>query len=507
MKSPTLLAASFLTLIVAPCQTAKASDLGLNFSLEPPNRPANTAQAKSQPKALPHPSDPQTQSQPLPIPEKAATPPIAASSLPPPPTVYRGEVSLGDNTEPPVKRVAIPPPPPSPAPALPPKTAAAPSPKPRPVELDFDLDQATVAQLTAPSKPLARNTAQTGASLAPPNLFQGGTDSLVAKAVGSAEGTRTPDGHRTAAYYGHVDPGNRVWNLGTFSYQHGATSPEDADEKQLRRLQRQTQHLDQKANTQGVTLTLEEKLNGIDLANQAPIAALGRGGYVEWLSEAHRLGMTGPEAILWSRTRSFLDPDTQRWNAPGLGNTVASISHDQERRMQAIARTLNRHPLQVEAAIAVTPQTPSTSPLRRTSPSTTAKPAEPKAEAADIIFSVSLQPATIARTIPDPQTTTPLTNQPSSRPAATPIFRIKPEPTPTPRVPAPDVATRDQQTRIKDIPVEFPAFAPKPAASGHDAMLSPISQFTLPTKPLLIAQSERPDHPSIDSFLMQDQTH
>ncbi|MEM6433088.1 MAG: hypothetical protein AAF773_04400 [Cyanobacteria bacterium P01_D01_bin.115] len=173
------------------------------------------------------------------------------------------------------------------------------------------------------------------------SLFDGGTDSLVARAVGSAEGTRTPEGHKNPAYFGHTDPGNQVWNLGTFSYQHGASTPEEADAKQLKRLQQQTQLLSQKAQAKGLTLSPEELLNGIDLANQAPLAALDRGGYIDWLQEAQALGMTGAEAIVWARTRSFIDPDTQRWNAPGLGNNIYSIAHDQERRANAIARAMN----------------------------------------------------------------------------------------------------------------------------------------------------------------------
>jgi hypothetical protein len=173
-------------------------------------------------------------------------------------------------------------------------------------------------------------------------LFEGGTDSLVARAVGSAEGTRTPEGHKNPAYFGHTDPGNGVWNLGTFSYQHGARTPEEADAKQLARLKRQTKSLHQKAQSQNLDLSFEELLNGIDLANQAPEAALdNRGSYLDWLKQARDLGMTGSEAIVWARTRSFIDPDTQRWNAPGLGNNVYSISHDQERRAKAIARALN----------------------------------------------------------------------------------------------------------------------------------------------------------------------
>ena len=184
------------------------------------------------------------------------------------------------------------------------------------------------------------------AELPPPSLvpdvaelFTGGANSLVAHAVGSAEGTRTPDGKKTLAYYGHVDPGNQAWNQGTFSYQHGASSPEEADGKQLARLQRQTMELHRLAAARGLTLTPEEILNGIDLANQAPIAALDR-GYIDWLSEAKKIGLERQEAILWARTRSFLDPDTGRWNAPGLGNSVYSITQDQARRQQAIAAAM-----------------------------------------------------------------------------------------------------------------------------------------------------------------------
>lgn len=171
-------------------------------------------------------------------------------------------------------------------------------------------------------------------------IFAEGTDSLVARTVGSAEGTRHWNGERTRAYYGHVDPGNGVWNLGTFSYQHEARNPEDADQKQLNRLQRQGDEIEAQAAAQGLELSLEEKLNALDLANQAPLAALDRGGYIDRLAQARRLNMAGTEAILWARTHSYIDPDTRRWNAPGLGNNVNSISRDQERRMVAISKAL-----------------------------------------------------------------------------------------------------------------------------------------------------------------------
>ena len=171
--------------------------------------------------------------------------------------------------------------------------------------------------------------------------------------MGSAEGTRTPEGDRTRAYYGHVDPGNRVWNRGSFSYQHAAESPEDADQKQLSRLADQAKVIEAKAADYGLQLTLEEKLNGIDLANQAPKAALDQGGYVDWLAQARQRGMSGADAVLWARTRAFINPVTQRWDAPGLGNTAEAIGHDQARRMDAIARAIAANQDAVAQAVKV----------------------------------------------------------------------------------------------------------------------------------------------------------
>lgn len=187
-----------------------------------------------------------------------------------------------------------------------------------------------------PAKPNAAELANASLDA----LFSGDSDSLVAIAVGSAEGTRGPDGSKNPAYHGHVDPGNGVWNLGSFSYQHGANSPEEADTKQLARLRSQAETILNKAEAKGLKLSLEERLNGIDLANQAPKAALDAQGYIDWLADAHAKGMTGSDAILWARVQSFIDPSTQTWDAPGLGNSETRITQDQERRMLAIARAI-----------------------------------------------------------------------------------------------------------------------------------------------------------------------
>ncbi len=235
----------------------------------------------------------------------------------------------------------------------------------RPVVLDFDLQ--TAAKIATPSQPAAASpdaqpdqvTPQKSAAVTvaiaaqplpenPDGLFAGGADSLVARTVGHAEGTRTAAGHKTDAYYGHVDPGNAHWNLGSFSYQHcdHTCTPEVADDRQLARLRRQAEVIQQRAEANHLTLTVEEALNGIDLANQAPLAALEQGGYIDWLKAARQRGLTGSDAVLWARTWSFLNPHTQTWDAPGLGNQYESISHDQDRRLSAIARALANYDAQ-----------------------------------------------------------------------------------------------------------------------------------------------------------------
>jgi hypothetical protein len=183
-------------------------------------------------------------------------------------------------------------------------------------------------------------------------LFAGGANSRVSRTVGHAEGTRGVDGRKTSAYKGHVDPGNGVWNLGSFSFQHckeaayQCSTPEEADVYQLRRLQDQSRRLLSQANQLGLRLTMVEHLNGIDLANQAPLAALGAPGYVSLLRAAQSQGFRGSEAILWARTHAYWNPQTQRWDAPGLGNTEDNIRYDQNRRMMAIAAALEFYDLQ-----------------------------------------------------------------------------------------------------------------------------------------------------------------
>jgi hypothetical protein len=174
------------------------------------------------------------------------------------------------------------------------------------------------------------------------DLFAGGSNSWVARTVGHAEGTRGVNGEKTRAYQGHTDPGNGVWNLGSFSFQHcpeaayQCSTPEEADAHQLKRLARQYAAIQNIATSKGVRFNLDEALNAIDLANQAPLAALGAGGFVDRLVEARGKGVQGANAILFARVWSYFSDDKGGWDAPGLGNNKASITHDQNRRRAAI---------------------------------------------------------------------------------------------------------------------------------------------------------------------------
>ncbi len=166
------------------------------------------------------------------------------------------------------------------------------------------------------------------------------SDDLIKRTIGYAEGTLDRNGQPTWAYKRHLDPGNKRWNIGLFSYQHPAASPEDADNKQLARLRQQQEQLQEQAKQRGLILSKEEWLNALDLANQSPGAALLPGGYLDRLSETRTRFMDQQEAIIWARTWAYWDPDLNRWDAPGLGNREELIWADQKRRQEAIATVL-----------------------------------------------------------------------------------------------------------------------------------------------------------------------
>ncbi|MGI0489713.1 hypothetical protein ACN4EK_30205, partial [Pantanalinema rosaneae CENA516] len=215
------------------------------------------------------------------------------------------------------------------------------------------------------------------------HLFNGGSESLVARTVGAAEGTRTADGGKTSLWEHHTDPGNFVENCGTFSYQfgYGKISPEECDEQQMAKIRRHYEDtILPQAQAAGIELDLLEKLNGIDLANQAPLAVTQSGGYVDRLVTEKQKGLQGSEAILEARVMSFCNPERgdgtppSCWEASGLRayddiSKEASIRHDQQRRMGMIDRALaaweREHPqvAQQTPSEAIAPQPPMLPPV------------------------------------------------------------------------------------------------------------------------------------------------
>ncbi len=179
-------------------------------------------------------------------------------------------------------------------------------------------------------------------------------ESLPAYYVGAAEGTRSVDGGKTSLYEGHTDPGNGVWNKGSFSYQFGeGLTAEQSSQQQFAKI---VAHIKNTALPQckqaGIRLTYWELWILIDLINQAPLAVTEAGGFVERLVEMRKKGAAGKWSeyrIAWeARKWSFWNPAKGGWDAAGLrayddlGKDI-SIGKDQDRRMHMIVQAMQRH--------------------------------------------------------------------------------------------------------------------------------------------------------------------
>ena len=170
-----------------------------------------------------------------------------------------------------------------------------------------------------------------GTPLTPPvATMQTVEDGVLMKSIGAAEGTINPITLQPDAdYYGHIDPGNGALNLGYFSYQHGANSPEEANQKQLKRLRNAEREIQaQAAGKFGVSLSEAALVAALDLWNQAPVAGQD---FVRHLSTHD----PSPQQIIEARAKSYIDPTTGALDAPGLGNNWNNVVNDQARRTEA----------------------------------------------------------------------------------------------------------------------------------------------------------------------------
>jgi hypothetical protein len=170
-------------------------------------------------------------------------------------------------------------------------------------------------------------------------LLDGGVDSPVAIAVGTSEGTRAPDGGKTSAWDGHIDPGNGVRNQGSFSYQHSATSPNDADEQQLKKIKNVVL-----PKFLAIIPRLQKwEMNEIkllfllvcDLYTQSETACVAKGGFLSQISMNGNYSPTVSRITDW-RVQAYYDPDTGNLDAPGFSNNAGILTNDQKRRTEAI---------------------------------------------------------------------------------------------------------------------------------------------------------------------------
>ena len=151
------------------------------------------------------------------------------------------------------------------------------------------------------------------------------SDRDIVCAIGAAEGTRDARCRSTDAYAGHTDPGNGADNLGSFSYQHGADSPKDADRRQLVRLRQAEADLQMRAKAKfGRPLSKPALGAALDLWNQSPRAA---DSFIDHLPSAKPT----TKQMVQARSRSYRDPVTGQLDAPGLGNDAEAVEADQAR--------------------------------------------------------------------------------------------------------------------------------------------------------------------------------
>lgn len=201
-----------------------------------------------------------------------------------------------------------------------------------------------------------------------------GSHAAAAIVIGSAEGTRRADGGFTPAYGGHADPGNAAHNRGSFSYQHAASSPADADRRQLQTLQGRLPAYEAAARRAGLDPADARLASAyLDLYNQSPSAA------ARFLNQLGTLrGQPLDVAHLTQlRVDSFVDRSSgERFRLAGggqagsgfvniarqqLGHTPteaqvqAVIRADQQRRMTAVESALQQQGLLTAAPAAVAP--------------------------------------------------------------------------------------------------------------------------------------------------------
>lgn len=154
------------------------------------------------------------------------------------------------------------------------------------------------------------------------------TDQTLKTAIGGAEGTVNADGTPTRAYSGHTDPGNGKRNQGAFSYQHGAETPEQADERWLQVLRKAEQDYQAQAKAiYGHELSRAALVAILDAHTQSPDAAKR---FLKFLPTYDPT----PEQIVSARIQALKE------SRRVMGGPPMNVPADQQRRVQALLNRL-----------------------------------------------------------------------------------------------------------------------------------------------------------------------
>lgn len=150
-------------------------------------------------------------------------------------------------------------------------------------------------------------------------------DDTLKRAICRAEGTCDLNGQPNHAYDSHTDPGNRKRNLGFFSYQHGASSPQEADQKQLARLRGvESRYVAQAQAKFGERCSQACMVAWLDAFNQSPDAG---NRFIKFLATADPT----PQQLIEARTAALAE-SRRVVGAPSPMNLPA----DQKRRVDAL---------------------------------------------------------------------------------------------------------------------------------------------------------------------------
>jgi hypothetical protein len=156
------------------------------------------------------------------------------------------------------------------------------------------------------------------------------TDDTLKRAICRAEGTCDKGGTPNHAYNSHTDPGNRKRNLGFFSYQHGASSPQEADQKQLARLRVvESRYIAQAQAKFGERCSRACMVAWLDLFNQSPDAG---NRLIKFLPSAD----PSPQQLIDARAAA-LSESRRLVGAPSPMNVPA----DQKRRVDNLLEMVN----------------------------------------------------------------------------------------------------------------------------------------------------------------------